>query len=236
MRVCVSIHLRRGLTLIELLVSVAIIGLIVALILPACKKVMATARQATCTSYERQIGSALFLYAGDNNNTLPPVAVDNANEFTMWHRAIWTYCGYSASSFVYNANDQCVRNRSVTQKNIFRCPEIWGNPTCPPNVTINPNRMSYGLNSAVGGNANWSGPSNNVWTTPVGLSWIVSPAGTAMVMETSFALGGNGGFRNYWGLIPHNGGLNVLFYDGHVQYMKLAEIPAASSDRFWSGQ
>lgn len=226
---------RGAFTLIELLTVVAIIAVLTALALPAFKKAMASARRSTCMSNERQIGSGLFLYAAEHNNMLP--AVDSKYPTGMdsdqWNYAIWTYCGYSASSYIFNVNDPCVRRSSnmSRRKNIFRCPEIWGEPACPPGVQINANRMSYALNSGVGSPV-W----NDVWAKPVVLANVVAPATTAMVVEASYVLGTRYGFASNWGLIPHDSGLNVLFYDGHVQYMKYAEIPTVSTDPFWNGQ
>ncbi len=231
-------------TLPELLVVVTIIGLLASLALPAFKKALAQSRRSTCLSNERQIGQALFLYASEHNNALPPVWANYPSQPVsmddQWNTAIWTYCGYSTSSYQYAVNDTCTRkNMNVTKKNLFRCPEIWGNPPCPTGVTINANRMSYGLNSAVLGQlsgGSWTPPVPNSWVPPIPLAAVATPSSTAMVIECSYLLGSQSGFALYWGLIPHDGGLNVLFYDGHIQYLKLGEIPTSSTDRFWTGQ
>ena len=61
----------RGFTLIELLVVISIIGLLIAMLLPAIKKAKEAARVVTCASNLRQINIAVFSYAGDNNSSLP---------------------------------------------------------------------------------------------------------------------------------------------------------------------
>lgn len=53
---------RRGLTLIELLVTLAIVGLLVALLLPAVQSAREAARRAQCLAQLRQLGLALAGY------------------------------------------------------------------------------------------------------------------------------------------------------------------------------
>ena len=62
---------RKGFTLVELLVVVAILGLLVAVLFPVFAHVRENGRRTVCLSNERQIGMAIFQYAQDNNGLLP---------------------------------------------------------------------------------------------------------------------------------------------------------------------
>lgn len=62
---------RRAFTLIELLVVIAIIAIIAALLFPVFAHARESARQVSCLSNQRQIGSALMLYAQDYDEVLP---------------------------------------------------------------------------------------------------------------------------------------------------------------------
>ncbi len=56
---------RRGFTLLELLVVIAMIGFLAALLLPALNRARISAKTAACRNNLRQIGMGLTLYAGD---------------------------------------------------------------------------------------------------------------------------------------------------------------------------
>src|SRR5437773_1058436 len=62
---------QRGFTIIELLVSISIIGLLLALIIPAVQAARESAQRAQCQSRLKQFGTALHAFESINH-TFPP--------------------------------------------------------------------------------------------------------------------------------------------------------------------
>lgn len=62
---------RKGFTLIELLVVIAIIAILAAILFPVFAQAREKARQTSCLSNQKQIGTALIMYVQDYDETFP---------------------------------------------------------------------------------------------------------------------------------------------------------------------
>lgn len=114
----------RGLTLVECLAVIAVIGLLAALLVPAIQSFREAARRALCTNNLRQMGLALHGYASALGS-LPPC--HNANDFSV-HVAILPFAEmkplYDSFNFGFAAAYPPIQNLtacSVTP-GLFLCP------------------------------------------------------------------------------------------------------------------
>jgi prepilin-type N-terminal cleavage/methylation domain-containing protein len=125
----------RGFTLVELLVVIAIIGVLVALLLPALQKVRDAAARTTCANNLKQIGLAVHLYHGDNNQ-LPPNRLSDLH--ATWAVLILPYLEqgnlYQQWNLPLTYYDQSDVAR-LTQVPLYFCP-MRRSPATPPQASI----------------------------------------------------------------------------------------------------
>ena len=68
---------RHGFTLVELLVTIAVIGILAGLLLPAVNRAKDASRRAGCTSNLKQVSLAIHLYADENQDNFPVLPEPN---------------------------------------------------------------------------------------------------------------------------------------------------------------
>lgn len=227
-----------GFTLVELLVVIAVIGILAALLLPALSRAKAAAHRARCTSNLRQLGLALRLY------------VDEFQKYPLYQ----DFSAYPAVLFWQNKLLGYVANN----KALFMCPANFATNLIPSIAwqffddtgTLRPNR-SYGYNAS-GSPPHWD-PAANVDFKFLGLDGafvspldvrplpearVVAPADMIALGDaddaSSTLLGddGDGDGPDVWSppgdptslwdalAARHSRGANVVFCDAHVEYAK----------------
>ncbi len=83
--------MRRAFTLIELLVVIAIIAILAAILFPVFAQAKMAAKGAAAISNIRQMHTAVILYEGDFDDTLPLAAYGTTAGFVIWHDILDPY-------------------------------------------------------------------------------------------------------------------------------------------------
>ncbi|HIE08787.1 MAG TPA: DUF1559 domain-containing protein, partial [Armatimonadetes bacterium] len=226
---------RRGLTLVELLVTMAVVAVLVAVLLPVLSKAREAARKAVCQSNLKQIGVAFSLYLSDWDGFYPCNGDPNLWMGRNWRVVIQPYVGGSeleSRPFGYE------RPIKVRHSDIFLCPS---DTTAPRRWE----RTSYGysacfyhrpedvnsLEGRLSGStcANWAEIIATIASLPCvpqHESSVKFPAEKALCGEwlsNHEKLSGDCGWWDW------RGAGNYLFADGHVKYLKRSRIKPAVS-------
>lgn len=198
----------------ETLITVAVISVLAALILPAVDRARKGTQAAQCQSNLRQIGVAMALYSAENMNSLPKV-YDSASTSYWFHQLL----GATADS----------KSNYLGSAKVLACP---GNKaTTPTYNTVPPTPVGYGMFDPL----LWYPTSHRSQDEPKLLLKIAALADWPLVMDADkFALyslenptAQAAGDSRY--APRHNERANVLMADGHIEQV-------AYGDRRWRQQ
>ena len=220
-----SRSLRNGFTLIELLVVIAIIAILAAILFPVFAQAREKARQISCLSNARQIGTAMQMYIQDFDEVTPSIIV-----------------GGPQNQDFYSLVQPYSKNLQM-----FFCPDRTESKTgdynpdpCDDSINAEPNArcIGYGYNwgptsgyryGLVGPRIKIRGGAVNYNIEPgVALAAITAPADMMAFADTGdsprYTICANYIFQYYLpttksGGVRHGGFLNVAFVDGHAKAM-----------------
>ncbi len=126
-RTASSRHRRLGFTLVELLVVIAVIGILIALLLPAVQAAREAARRSQCTNHLKQIGLGILNYES-THRVFPPTftRVPDHHLLTFLLPYVEQQAVYVRYTFAKNWS--AVENKPArdTEIAVFRCPSAPG--------------------------------------------------------------------------------------------------------------
>ena len=206
-------HTSKGFTLIEILIVVAIIGILAAILFPVFARARESARKTSCLSNLKQISMAWLIYSQDYDEKACPsyYYTDGFGEEHAWDfDLVWgNYVDGNPESYSFGFLGPYAKNGQI-----HSCPSFYGQAWGRPYT-------GYAYNASYIGGDDLAGiPAAN-------LAQISDPAGTVI-----FADGGYGNpvqGQNYLrapseplfiaGKVDfrHNGAANVAYADGHVK-------------------
>lgn len=149
-------------TLIELLLVIAVIGILLSLLLPSLGKSRELARRAVCLSNNKQIGMALFAYSKKNNSKLPP----GNGTIGRGHGIDTTY---SLSNNKPYGLAYLIKQKYLASAEVFYCPSWTHLDKNYGVIDKDGSDIAFGANQFGG----WpKDPENDPWpTTHIGISY-----------------------------------------------------------------
>jgi len=209
-----SIQQSKGFTLIEILVTIAIIAIIAAILFPVFARARENARRASCMSNEKQMGVAAMMYSQDYDEQVLPSYVGSQ----YWPYLLQPY---------------------TKSTQVFDCPSDTGNDKYDGGTwytsmgSIGPLEYGYSQLLSAGLPAGVRSPT---------LAAIPQPSATVMLVDSSNwrAVPANADFiaSGTWKFVVdstsypqyrHLDTANVLFCDGHAKSMHLGDLEATAT-------
>lgn len=229
---------RRGFTLVELLVVIGIIALLISLLLPSLRKARVSAKNLTCLSNLKQIGTGFQLYSNQFAGAWPKPATPLATPVRWWHKD-YLY------RVIYDREPEAAKiaNNLYLLDTVFECPsarELW--------TSADAIDLSYGMSCRINddkGDEDTDGRNRFKFAHK-----IHSASETVLAIDDVRAWSGtnttatpapsdNQLLRLQKASLRHDQRLNAVYADYHAETVRYADLPTKKAQdvwwRFWTG-
>jgi prepilin-type N-terminal cleavage/methylation domain-containing protein len=248
-------RVRFGFTLIELLVVIAIIAILAAILFPVFAQAREKARGITCVSNAKQIGTAIYMYAQDYDETVIPwfvrTGVPRAGQYVRSDLRSWVE---NLQPYIKNGQPNIplpsvADPQGINPTGMMSCPSF--NPTLFRNTANRPDcdgpgaldawipARVYYANYGIGfgarfGSCTFDDPysffaGSDVRSKIMHLAEVNRPAETVEVTDGFTGVIQSGGFGTTMGCESaesHHGGGTHIFLDSHAKWI------ARNSERY----
>lgn len=207
-----------GFTLIELLVVIAIIAILAAILFPVFAQARDKARQTSCISNLKQMGTGMMMYIQDYDEVLPRYPYPDLG---AWSEVVI---------------QPYIKNKQIVTVCPSASPVASATAACAPRCyTMNPastyQGSAYGFNGAHRDAGYPTPPFSYAGGTLATMAMANTPSETVWVSDYSthaMSYGANNAFAanrifKYWGG-RHQGQNSTLFLDGHVKATNMCQL------------
>lgn len=221
--------MRRAFTLIELLVVIAIIAILAAILFPVFAQAKAAAKKTQCLSNSKQIGTGLYLYLQDSDDTLPMANYPAAPAYVGPPFTVFSWHGGAGVGELSWADLLIPYLKSTA---IFSCPADTSGPLLSSSGAAIPGQpLSFALNyyfyRQPGGVARFSLQGGS-------MDSITAPSSKIFIAETA-----SNSSREivrpdrYLGFERHLKGADWVFADTHAKYKLMPQWWKTVASSVW---
>ncbi len=199
------VHRHKAFTLIELLVVIAIIALLMGILMPALQRVRKQARTVYCLSSLKQLGMAMTMYAGDNEDFIPR-ALD--------HEVKWIL------EFIPYLGQEYRKIEDYREVDVYQCPSFPRNGVGQYGHSNGEQTVDYVVNAWDMKDPGFSsGDKGNQMDHPTKLSSIKSPAQRIYMADNESG--------NWRPIVRDRYDLDILSRMNYLDVWSITHLPAS---------